>query len=146
MRITNRKAKYDYHILESFEAGISLTGAEVKSVKQENMSLNGSFVKIINDEIFLINALINPYKHARQDNYDAKRTRKLLLKKKEIISIKSKIDQGKLTLVPLECYNRGAWIKVKVALAKGKKRFEKRETLKRRDIDREVEREVRGKN
>ena len=89
MRITNPKARFDYHITDTFEAGIALTGPEVKSVKAGHMSLNGAFVKFQDDELFLINAQIMPYQYARQENYDPNRTRKLLLKKKEIKSKKT---------------------------------------------------------
>ena len=146
MKITNRRAFFDYTIIEKFEAGINLTGQEVKSVKGGHLSLDGSYVKILGSEAYLVNAQIHPYLNARVENYDPNRTRKLLLHKKEIISLKSKIDQSNLTLVSLECYNTThGLLKLTVGLAKGKKLFEKREALKKKDLDRQVEEELKGK-
>lgn len=144
MKVTNRRAYHDYHILERLEAGIHLTGPEVKSVKGGHISLEGAFVKIVGSEAYLINAQIYPYPHARLENYDPRRTRKLLLHKKEIIALKSKIQSG-LTLVPLSCYTKQGLVKLELALARGKKRYEKREALKKRDLERELEEELRGK-
>lgn len=140
MKIINKKAHHDFNILEVYETGISLTGPEVKSVKGNRMSLEGAFVKIIEGQIYLVNAQIFLYPYTRPDGYDDKRSRKLLLHKKEIISLKSKIASSNLTLVPLECYNSHGLVKLKIALAKGKKEFEKREKIKRRDMDREIAR------
>ena len=146
MKITNRRAFFDYTIIEKFEAGINLTGQEVKSVKGGHLSLDGSYVKILGSEAYFVNAQIHPYLNARVENYDPNRTRKLLLHKKEIISLKSKIDQSNLTLVSLECYNTThGLLKLTVGLAKGKKLFEKREALKKKDLDRQVEEELKGK-
>lgn len=144
MKIVNRRAFHDYHLLEKLEAGIHLTGPEVKSVKGGHISLEGAFVKIVGSEAYLINAQIYPYPHARLENYDPRRTRKLLLHKKEIIALKSKIQSG-LTLVPLSCYTKQGLVKLELALARGKKRYEKREALKKRDLERELEEELRGK-
>lgn len=143
--IRNRRAIFDYEILDTFETGIHLLGAEVKSVKGGRMSLEASYVKVIGSEIYLVNAEIYPYPFARPEGYQPKRTRKLLLHKKQIISIKTKMASSNLTLIPLECYNSHGWVKLKVALAKGKKQYEKREKIKRRDIDRQTQRELRGK-
>ncbi len=145
MKITNPRAHYDYEILDTFEAGIALTGPEVKSAKARRMSLKGAFVRIKDNEVFLVNAQIQPYQFARQENYDPTRSRKLLLKKKEIISLATKIKQKKLTLIPISCYTKRGWIKIKVGLGRGKKEYEKREAKKKKDIEREVERELRRK-
>ena len=145
MHITNRRAFHDYEILETYEAGINLTGPEVKSVKGERVSLDHAFVKIIGSEIYLVNAQIFPYPFARPENYDPKRSRKLLLHKNQIISLKTKLASDNLTLIPLECYNKRGFIKLKIGLAKGRKQYQKREKLKRRDIERETERELRRK-
>lgn len=145
MKIINKRAFYNYEILESLETGIYLNGAEVKSIKGGRMSLEGSFVKIIGSEVYLVNAEIYAYPYARPEGYEARRTRKLLLHKKEILSLKTKMKSEKLTIVPLECYNSHGWVKMKIGLAKGKKEYEKREKIKRRDMDREVARELRGK-
>ena len=145
MQITNRKAFHDYEILEKYEAGIVLTGAEVKSVRGGRMTLEGSFIRAIGSEIYLVNAEIYLYTFARPENYEPRRTRKLLMHKKEIISLKSKMDSSNLTIVPLECYNHGGIFKLKIGLARGKKEYQKREKLKRRDIDRDTERELSAK-
>lgn len=146
MKTTNRRAFFDYQILEKIEAGINLTGQEVKSVKGGHLSLDGSYVKIVGSEAYLVNAQIHPYSNARVENYDPNRTRKLLLHKKETISLKSKIDQSNLTLVPLECYTTShGLLKLTIGLAKGKKQYEKREALKKKDLDRQVEEELKGK-
>lgn len=145
MKIVNSKALFDYNILDRFEAGIHLTGSEVKSIRGGHAKLEGSFVRIIGSEAYLVGAEIYPYQFARLENYDAKRTRKLLLHKKEIISLKSKLDGSKLTAVPLSWYTHGPRIKLEIGLARGKRQYEKREAKKREDIKRDLEQEYRGK-
>ena len=145
MKITNPKVYFEFEILETYEAGIHLTGAEVKSAKGGKISLAGSFVKIIGSEVYLVNAEIYPYQFARPEGFEARRTRKLLLHKIEIISLKSKLAGAKLTIVPLECYNTHGIVKVNIGLAKGRREYEKREKIKKKDIEREVQRELRGK-
>jgi len=145
MHIAHKKAYYDYTILEKFEAGVRLFGAEVKSLRGGRASLEGSFIKIIGSEAYLVNAQIFPYIFARPEGYDPKRTRKLLMHKRELISLKSKLDGSNLTLVPLTWYTHGPHIKLEVGLARGKKQYEKREAKKREDMKRELEREYRGK-
>lgn len=145
MKITNRRAYHDYTIVQTIEAGITLSGAEVKSVKGGRLDLTGSFVRIIGSQVYLVNAQIPLYPYSRPEGYDPKRTRKLLLHKKEIISLKGKIAQSKLTLVPLSCYTNHGFVKLEIGVAKGKKDYEKREKMKRKDIEREVQQEVRGK-
>jgi len=142
VKITNKKAFYEYEISDRFEAGIQLTGAEVKAVRAGHVSLSSSFVRIIGSEAYLLNAQIFLYEYARPDGYDEKRTRKLLLHKKEIISLKSKIEGLNLTAVPLSMYTRGHLIKLEVALGKGKKKHEKREAIKKKDQMRELERDL----
>lgn len=144
-KIVNKKAFYDYEILQTYETGLVLSGAEVKSIKGGRISLDGSFVRIIGSEIYLVNAQIYPYPYARPEGYDPKRTRKILMHKKEIISLKTKMATTALTLIPLECYNNKRFIKLKIGLAKGKKEYQKREKIKRQDIARETERELRSK-
>ena len=146
MRITNPKASFDYNLLEKLEAGIVLTGAEVKSVKKGHISLKESFVKIIGQEAWLVNAHINPYFHAGQQGYDPRRRRKLLLHKKELLRLSQQVKEKGLTLVPVACYNKGPRVKLEIALAKGKREYQKKEAKKRKDIEREVERELRGKD
>lgn len=145
MRVVNRKARRDYQFLENYEAGIVLTGAEVKSIKQGRVKLDGSFVKIKNEEAFLINAHVSPYLPAGKQGQDPLRTRKLLLKKKEILSLSLKTAHSSLTIVPVVCYTKRGLVKLEIALAKGKKKYEKREAIKRKDLQREIEREVKGR-
>lgn len=145
MRIFNRKASFEYTIQEKLEAGVQLLGSEVKSLRNGQASLEGSFVKMVGLEAFLVNAQIHPYSYARPEGYDPKRTRKLLLHKKQIIALKSKLDTGNLTLIPIAWYNNGSLFKLEIGLAKGKKQFEKREVKRRKDMKRELEREYRGK-
>lgn len=142
MKITNRRAFYDYEIFDRFEAGINLTGAEVKAVRLGHADLAGSFVRIAGSEAYLVNAKIFPYQYARPEGYEERRTRKLLLHKREIISLKSKIEGSKLTLVPLALYPKDRLIKLEVALGRGKKSYQKKEAIKRRDIEREIEQEL----
>lgn len=145
MRVVNRRAKRDYQILEKYEAGIALNGAEVKSVKQGRIKLEESFVRIKDREAFLLNAHISPYLPAGSRGHDPLRDRKLLLRKKEILTLSLKTAHSDLTIIPLSCYTKRGLIKLEIALARGKRKYEKREAIKRRDIEREVERELRGK-
>src|SRR5579872_2770513 len=133
MKIINRRAPFDYELKDRLEAGINLTGAEVKAVKQGKADLTGSFVKVLGSEVYLLNAKILPYIYARPENYEQNRTRKLLLHKKEINLIKAKSDGSNLTIVPVSMYTKRNLIKVEIALARGKKQFEKRAAIKKRD-------------
>ncbi|MCL5746871.1 MAG: SsrA-binding protein SmpB [Patescibacteria group bacterium] len=142
MKITNRKAFYDYEILDRFEAGINLYGQEVKAVRLGQADITGSFVRIIGSEAYLVNAKIFPYQNARTEDYDERRTRKLLLHKSELIALKSKTDGSNLSLVPVSLYFKHGFIKLEVALGKGKKKYEKREAIKKRDIKRHIEQEL----
>jgi SsrA-binding protein len=145
MKIINRKASFDYQLSDHFEAGINLLGAEVKAVREGHVDLTGSFVKIIGNEAYLINANIFPYQYARPETYDERRTRKLLLHKKEIITLKSKMEASRLTVVPVSMYTSHGLIKVELALAKSKKQFEKRESIKKKDINRQIKEELKRK-
>lgn len=144
MRIVNRRARRNLRILEKYEAGVVLTGAEVKSIREGRLNLSESLVRIKNREAFLVNAYIHPYRPVGASGYNPRRDRKLLLNKKEITRLSTRLSPG-LTIVPLSCYTKGDLIKIEIALAKGKKRYEKKEIIKRRDLAREVERELRGK-
>ncbi len=141
MRIYNKKANFNYNLFNKFEAGISLIGGEVKALRKGNVDLSQSFAKIINGEVYLINASI-PIDGKK--NYKPTRGRKLLLHKDQIISIQSKIKAKKLTLVPTKVYTKGRLVKVQIALAKSKRKFEKRRVLKKKDIEREIERQLKG--
>lgn len=143
---TNKKAHFDYEITDTFEAGVVLTGPEVKSVKSGNISLKESYAVIKGSEIFLLNAHISPYKFAANDGEDPTRSRKLLLKSAEIKSLIGKTSEKGLTLIPTKVYLKYGLVKVELGLGKGKKKFEKRAKIKERDIGRDIEREMRGKN
>lgn len=145
MKVVNRRARYDYQLLEKIEAGMALTGPEVKSAKAGKMSLKESFVRIKDGQAWLHHAYINPYPYADNRDYDPRRTRKLLLHKKEILKLAQKTREKGLTIVPVSCYTKGQKVKLEIALAKGKKEYEKREAKKRKDIEREVKRELRGR-
>jgi SsrA-binding protein len=144
MKISNRRANYDYFISETIEAGINLYGAEVKAVRLGHADLTGAHVRIMGSEAYLINAKIFPYKYARPENYDEKRTRKLLLHKKEIIALKSKSEGQNLVLVPMSLYTKKSFIKLQIGIGKGKKKYDKKESIKKRDMDRAVEEETFG--
>jgi len=139
VKIINKKAGFDYELFDRLEAGVALTGAEVKSLFAGQASLAEAYVKIIDGELFLINAHIHPYKFADVKNIDPKRTRKLLLHKKELLAVENKIKQKNLILVPTAWYNKGRQIKLEIALARGKKKWEKKEIIKKRDLQRETE-------
>ncbi len=142
MKIDNKRAFFDYEILEKIEAGINLFGAEVKAIRLGHADLSGSFVRIIGSEAYLVNAKIFPYKYAAPEGYDERRTRKLLLHKSEIIGLKSRIEGANLALVPLSMYTTKSFIKVQVGLGRGKKEYDKRAKIKKRDIQRATEQEI----
>ena len=138
VEINNRKAHFDYEILDTLESGIVLTGTEVKSIRQGNANLRDSYAIIRNDEMFLLNMHISEYKEGNIFNHDETRTRKLLVHKKEISKLKYKLEIEGLTLVPLKLYFKNNNAKILIGLAKGKREFDKRETIKKRDVDREI--------
>ena len=140
MEILNRKAGYDYEIEDSYEAGIVLTGTEIKSIRQGKVNIKDSYAIIRNNELYLLNTHISTYKEGNIFNHDEDRTRKLLLHKKEIIKILNKVKQEKYTIVPTKMYFSSGYVKVEIALAKGKKLFDKRESLKKKDIERDIKR------
>ena len=139
----NKKAYFDYEILDTFEAGLVLSGAEVKSIKNGRMNLTGSHINFHNSELYLIGAFIAPYQPKNQPaDYDASRSRKLLLRKKEIASLTGKIKPKGLTLIPLKVYNKGRRIKLEFAVARGKKQYDKRSVISKRESARKIEREL----
>ncbi len=138
MDIINKKGLHNYQILERLEAGIQLTGAEVKSLRSGRCNLGDSYVKILNGELWLINTDIPRYKYDGSENYDSSRSRKLLIKAKELIYLQSKMKQGNLTLIPVKIYSKGPLFKVEIALARGKKIHEKRDEERKKDLDREL--------
>lgn len=142
----NKKAFHDYEILENFEAGIVLLGDEVKSIKDSEVNLKGSFIDVQNDEAFMNNVHLSPYKQSSLKNLNPVRKRKLILHKKEIIKIETAINQKGITAIPLELYAKGGLIKLKLGICRGKKLYDKRETLKKRGQDIEIRRQLKRYN
>lgn len=140
----NRKAFHNYFIEETVQAGVSLLGSEVKSLREGKVNLGDSYGDIKRSEVFLVDAHINPYAQANRLNHNPLRTRKLLLHKKEIKRLIGKVEQRGYTLIPLKLYFVDGRVKVDLALAKGKKLFDKRETLKKKTMEREMERGRKG--
>lgn len=145
MRIVNKKALHNYHILEHIEAGMVLTGSEVKSIRARRLDLSESYVRIINGEAFLVNANIPRYQQTSERDYDATKSRKLLLHKDQINTLVGKTSGKGTTLIPVSIYEKNNRFKVEVGLAKSKKEFDHRKMLKERDHQRRVEQELRGK-
>jgi SsrA-binding protein len=142
--VSNKKARFEYEIVDKIEAGISLNGSEVKSLRAGNADLNGSYARIINGECYLAGSKIDQYFEASYNNHDPQRLRKLLLHKAEIRKLYSKLEQRGFTLVPLKIYfNARGIAKVQLALASGKKKHDKRSTIKERDNRRDTERQIR---
>ena len=139
MEINNRKAKFDYTILEEIEAGMVLKGTEVKSIKDGKANIKDSYAIIKNGEVYLLNMHISEYKEGNIFNHEETRTRKLLLHEKEILKLRDKVDLQGLTLIPLKVYFKKNKAKVLLGLAKGKKTYDKRESIKERDIKRNLE-------
>lgn len=136
---SNKKAFHDYFILQKFEAGIELTGTEVKSLRDGKAQLKDSYVGIQQSQAFLIGAHISPYSHGNRENHPPERTRKLLLHRREIDKLEAQIVEKGLTIVPLRLYFKGSKAKVEIAVVRGKKQYDKRETEKRREADREAQ-------
>ncbi len=140
----NRKARFDFHILDVYETGIALKGTDVKSAREGLVTLKDSFGKVDNGEVFLYNMHISPYSHGSYANADPTRKRKLLLHKNEIERLTGKLSIGGLVLVPLKVYLKGNLIKVELALAKSKKNFDKREAIKKREVERDLKSTLKG--
>ncbi len=140
MEILNRKARYDYEIEDEYEAGIVLTGTEIKSIRQGKANIKDSYAIIKNNEAYLLNTHISEYTEGNRFNHDETRTRKLLLHKKEIYKLRDKLEIDGYTLVPLKIYFVKGRAKVLIGVAKGKKNYNKKETIKERDIKREQDR------
>jgi len=136
---TNRKAFHDYFVLQKFEAGIALTGTEVKSLREGRVNLKDSYIAIDGGEAFLVGAHISPYSHGNRENHDPERKRKLLLHRREIDRLFGQIVEKGLTIVPLRLYFKSGRVKAEIAVVRGKKLFDKRESEKRRELDREAE-------
>lgn len=145
MEINNKKAYHDYFILETYEAGIVLQGTEVKSIRVNGANIKDSYAIVKNDEVFLLNMHISHYEQGNIFNHDETRSRKLLLNNREIRKIKDKIDLDGNTLVPLKLYFKNGKAKILIGIAKGKKNYDKRETIKERDIKREMAKDFKNK-
>ncbi len=141
----NKKARYDYDIIEVIEAGMVLVGTEVKSLREGRANLKDSYARVRNGELYLVQAHISPYTHTHYDNHDPERVRKLLVHKRELKRLTGKTQEKGLTLVPLKIYFKEGKAKVELALASGKKSYDKRETLKRKDQKREMERAIKDR-
>lgn len=138
MEIVNRKAKYNYQIFETIEAGIVLTGTEIKSLRLGKANIKDSYVRVKNNEMYIINMHISSYENGNIFNHDETRERKLLLHKKEIFKFRDKIKLEGYTIIPLKVYLKNGRAKVLIGLAKGKKNYDKREDIKKRDIERNI--------
>ena len=140
----NKKARHDYTILDTIEAGIVLQGTEIKSIRNSRINLKDGFVRIRNGEAYLYNVHISPYEQGNIFNHDPLRTRKLLLHKKQIQKLEQETKGTGMTLVPLKVYIKDGYAKVLIGLAKGKREYDKRETLKRKDQERQIDRALRN--
>ena len=137
---TNRKANFEYSILSKYESGIVLTGTEVKSLRDAKVNIQDAYGRLINGEVWLINSNINEYKFGNINNHEPLRNRKLLLNKREIRKVKQELQEKGLTLVPLKIYFKGSLIKVELGIARGKKLYDKRESIKKRETERKLNR------
>ena len=145
MEILNRKAKYNYFIEDEYECGIELFGNEVKSIREGTCNIKDSYAVIRKGEVYLINMFVKTYEKTGAFIKDETRTRKLLLHKKEILKLRDKTDKEGFTLIPLKIYFKNNKVKVLLGLCKGKKNYDKRETIKERDIKRKIEKELKGR-
>lgn len=141
----NRKARFNYFIEDTYEAGLVLVGTEVKALREGHVNLKDAYARIVNGEAWLHQMHISPYSHASYDNHDPLRTRKLLLHKREIEKLGGKINEAGRSLVPLDIYFRKGKVKLTLALVRGKRQYDKRETIRKRDEQRELERAVRDR-
>ncbi len=144
MEIINRRANFDYFIENQYEAGVVLTGTEIKSIRNGNCNIKDCYGIVKNGEVFLLNMYIGEYKEGNIFNHDNNRSRKLLLNKKEIKKISQEIELNGLTLIPLKGYFKGSKFKILLGVCRGKKNFDKRETIKNRDIEREVKKRLKN--
>ncbi len=142
----NKKAYHDYFVDEKFETGIALAGTEVKSIRQGNINLKDSYCKINNGEIFVVGMHISPYEKGNIFNKDPLRDRKLLMHKREILKLFNNIKKDGVSIIPLSVYLKGPVVKVEIGLCRGKKLYDKRESIAARDVKREIERNMRDKN
>ena len=144
MEIQNRKVNFDYEIIDTFEAGIVLTGTEIKSIRLGKCNLKDSYAIIKNNEIFILNMHISQYEQGNRFNHEETRTRKLLMHKKEILKLRDKLEIDGFTLVPIKLYFKGNKAKLLIGLAKGKKNYDKRESIKKKDIERQIAKDLKN--
>ncbi len=144
MEILNRKANFDYEIIDTFEVGIVLTGTEIKSIRLGKANLKDSYAIIKNNEIYLLNMHISKYEQGNIFNHEETRTRKLLMHKKEILKLRDKLELEGFTLIPIKLYFKGSKAKILLGLAKGKKNYDKRETIKQKDIARQIAKDLKN--
>ncbi|MFC0233266.1 SsrA-binding protein SmpB [Vagococcus entomophilus] len=142
----NKKARHDYAVTDTMEAGIVLLGTEIKSIRNSRINLKDGFARVRNGEVFLHNVHISPYEQGNLFNHEPLRTRKLLLHKKQIAKLTVETKNAGVTLVPLKVYIKNGYAKVLIGIAKGKKQYDKREDLKRRDIDRQIDRTLKSRS
>ena len=145
MEIVNRRVKHDYFIIDTYEAGIALTGTEIKAVRAGSVNIKDCYGTVKKGEVYLLNMYIGEYKEGNIFNHDETRTRKLLLHKKEILKINDAISKEGLTLIPYKLYFKSNILKVELCVCKGKKNYDKRETIKERDIKRNIEKQLKNK-
>ncbi len=145
MEILNRKARFDYEIIDTYEAGIELTGTEIKSIRLGNANIKDCYGIIKNGEAFLLNMYVKEYTEGNIFNHEETRTRKLLLHKKEILKMRDAIEREGYTLIPLKLYFKGNLAKIEIGIAKGKKNYDKRESIKERDIKRNIAKEFKSR-
>ena len=144
MEIQNRKVNFDYEIIDTFEAGIVLTGTEIKSIRLGKCNLKDSYAIIKNNEIFILNMHISQYEQGNRFNHEETRTRKLLMHKKEILKLRDKLEIDGFTLVPIKLYFKGSKAKLLIGLAKGKKNYDKRESIKKKDIEKQLAKDLKN--
>ena len=144
MEILNRKARHDYFIKDTYEAGIELVGTEIKSIRKGNANINDSYARIKNNEVFLTNMYIGKYEEGNIFNHDERRERKLLLHKNEILKLNNELETKRYTLIPLKIYFKKNKAKIELGVCQGKKLYDKRETIKQRDIQRDIEKRTKN--
>jgi SsrA-binding protein len=142
---TNRKAYHDYFVEETYEAGIALTGTEIKSIRAGRVNLRDSYAQVKSGEIWLQNAHVSPYEHGNRANHDPKRPRRLLMHKREILRLQASVQERGYTLIPLRVYLKDNRAKIEIGLARGKKLYDKRATIAQRDSDRAIRRALKGR-
>jgi len=144
IEINNRKVNFDYEIIETYESGIVLTGTEIKSIREGKANLKDSYAIVKNNELYLLNMHISAYEQGNRFNHEEDRTRKLLMHKKEILKLRDKIEISGNTLVPIKLYFKGNKAKILIGLAKGKKNYDKRESIKKKDMERQVAKDLKN--